>query len=45
MANKKLPRLLARFFKRSQRTGGRDNLTGREERVHALVLTDAKCFS
>ena len=43
MTGKKIPRLLARFFKRSQRAGGCDHLTEREERLHAV--TDAKCFS
>jgi hypothetical protein len=45
VASKKSPRLLARLFKRSQRTGGRDHLTECEERLHASDSTDAKCFS
>ena len=43
MTSKKIPRLLARFFKRSQRAGGSDHLPECEERFHAV--TDAKCFS
>jgi hypothetical protein len=31
--------LLARFFERSQRTGGGDHLTECEERLHALVFS------
>jgi hypothetical protein len=36
MAGKKSPRLLAGFFNRSQRTGGGNNLTKREEWLHAF---------
>ena len=43
MTSKKNPRLLARLFKRSQRTGGSDHLTECEERFHAV--TGARCFS
>lgn len=43
MTGKKIPRLLARFFKRDQRAGGSNNLTQCEERLHAV--TDARCFS
>jgi hypothetical protein len=39
MASKKIPRLLAGFFNRSQRTGRRDQLTKCEERLHALVFS------
>jgi len=37
MTSNKIPRLLARFFKRSQRTGGRYGLTKVEEGLHAVV--------
>lgn len=40
-----LPRLLARLFKRGQRTGGGDHLTECEERVHVLDSTEAICLS
>src|SRR5579864_2571145 len=43
MTGKKIPRLLACLFNRSQRTGGSDHLPECEERLHAV--TDAKCFS
>ena len=39
MAIKKLPRQLAGFFNRSQRTGGCNNTTKREERLHALLFS------
>jgi hypothetical protein len=39
MASKKIPRLLARFLKRSQRTGGGNNMTKCEERLHALLFS------
>jgi len=48
MASKKIPRLLARFFNRSQRAGGSNQLTECEERLHALVFSasaDWKCFA
>jgi hypothetical protein len=38
MTGKKIPRLLARFFKRGQRTGGGYHMTKREERLHALLF-------
>jgi hypothetical protein len=38
MAGKKIPRLLTGFFNRSQRTGGGNNMTKREERLHALFF-------
>ena len=38
-ASKEVPRLLARFFKRSQRTGRRDHTTECEKRLHALVFS------
>jgi hypothetical protein len=38
MASKKIPRLLARFFSRGQRTGVGNNMTKREERLHALFF-------
>ncbi len=43
MSSKKIPRLLACFFKRSQRAGGGNNLTECEERLHAV--TDARWVS
>ena len=43
MTGKKIPRLLACLFKRGQRTGGSNNTTECEERLHAV--TEARCFS
>ena len=39
MTSKKFVRLLARFFKRSQRTGGGSNMPKREERLHPLLFS------
>ena len=39
MTSKKFPRLLARFFKRGQRTGASDYMTECEERLHALLFS------
>jgi len=38
MAGKEIPRLLARFFNRGQRTRGGNNMTKCEERLHALLF-------
>jgi hypothetical protein len=48
MTSKKFPRPLARFFKRSQRTGGGNNMPKQEERLQALLFSARaawKCFA